>query len=414
MKHYQTPLTQAGESAPAPADTLTTAGASLVNADAVLRWFDRHGRHDLPWQHDRTPYRVWVSEIMLQQTQVATVIDYYNRFMARFPDVQTLAAAGIDEVLHLWTGLGYYARARNLHRCAQTVAGSFQGHFPDTLEGLEALPGIGRSTAGAILSLGSGKYGVILDGNVKRVLCRVHAIDAWPGKTSTLKKLWQIAEQATPNKRVAAYNQAMMDLGATVCRRGKPDCARCPLNDICQGLHLGIADKLPVSKPKKALPRRQTCMLIFQTRDQVLMYRRPASGIWGGLWSFPEIPLADANDKPASKTDVSKHLPTSNAWKDMVIDDIVEHTFSHFHLRIYPAVYQGKDKLQLPATVAELTGNEELRWVDVAQVLAQTSTIQRSEPQISEPPGPADSGDSNLGLAAPVKKLLERIASASP
>lgn len=414
MKNYPTTLTRADDAPPAPAGKLLTAGKSLIDADAVLQWFDQHGRHDLPWQHDRTSYRVWVSEIMLQQTQVATVIDYYNRFMARFPDVQTLASADADDVLHLWTGLGYYARARNLHRCAQTVAESYQGHFPDTLAGLEALPGIGRSTAGAILSLGSGKHGVILDGNVKRVLCRVHAIDAWPGKTNTLKQLWQIAEQTTPNDRVADYNQAMMDLGATVCRRGKPDCARCPLHDDCQGLHLGIADRLPASKPKKTLPRRQTCMLIFQASNQVLMYRRPASGIWGGLWSFPEIPLADANDKPASKTDVSKHLPTSNAWKDMMIDDIVEHTFSHFHLRIYPAVYQGKDKLQLPATVSELTGDEELRWVDVAQVLAQTSTIQRSEPQISEPPGPADRTDSNLGLAAPVKKLLERIASVSP
>lgn len=357
-----------------------------IDPETVLNWFDRHGRHDLPWQLDRTPYRVWVSEIMLQQTQVATVIDYYQRFMARFPDVSALASADIDEVLHLWTGLGYYARARNLHRCAQTVVDSFQGHFPDTLAGLESLPGIGRSTAGAILSLGSGKQGVILDGNVKRVLCRVHAIDSWPGKTATQKQLWQIAEHATPEHRVADYNQAMMDLGATVCRRGKPDCANCPLHSNCLGLHLGIADKLPASKPKKALPRRQTCMLIFLAGHQVLMYRRPATGIWGGLWSFPELPLEDETATPISETTLSKRLPTSHVWKSITINDTVAHTFSHYHLRIFPAVYHGKDKQQLPLDIRELTGKAELRWVDLPQAL------------------------SHLGLPAPVKKLLESIA----
>lgn len=423
------------EPAFSPARAPLPAGEPRVDPETVLDWFDHSGRHDLPWQHERTPYRVWVSEIMLQQTQVATVIDYYLRFMARFPDVESLANADIDDVLHLWTGLGYYARARNLHRCAQTVVNSFAGHFPGTLEGLESLPGIGRSTAGAILSLGSGKYGVILDGNVKRVLCRVHAIDSWPGKTATQKQLWQIAEQATPEHRVADYNQAMMDLGATVCRRGKPDCANCPLRDNCQGLHLGIADKLPASKPKKALPRRQTCMLIFQAGNQVLMYRRPATGIWGGLWSFPEMPLEDETVATMSQAKVSKRLQTNKSWKNINVGDPVAHTFSHFHLQIFPAVYQGGDKQQLPVDVSKLTDQEELRWVDVASVLTQNDPKQIAEPsaevkepsanvevpsaelekpsaKVGEPSAAAEqSQTANMGLAAPVKKLLERIVS---
>lgn len=427
-----------------PSSDLIASVEALIDADTVLDWFDRHGRHDLPWQHNQTPYRVWISEIMLQQTQVATVIDYYHRFMARFPDVHALANADIDDVLHLWTGLGYYARARNLHRCAKIVSESLQGNFPETLAGLEDLPGIGRSTAGAILSLGSGQRGVILDGNVKRVLCRVHAIDSWPGKTATLNQLWQIAEQSTPNHRVADYNQAMMDLGATVCKRGKPDCVNCPLQDNCQGLHQGVADKLPVSKPKKALPKRQTCMLIFQSGQQVLMYRRPDSGIWGGLWSFPEVSLQDESNSPSDTETVCKHLPTYQDWHLQGLDESLTHTFSHFHLRIFPARYQTEyqdsnklDQQAVPPAVTELTGDAPLCWVDLSQILpsevrqvqepaaqkvpsAKKEFLAPKKPSAKEEPVTARASSSvsasptqqpgKLGLAAPVKKLLERIA----
>src|SRR5690606_6541720 len=202
-------------------------------AQRVLVWFDQHGRKHLPWQQGITPYRVWLSEIMLQQTQVATVIPYFERFIARFPDVQSLAAAPIDDVLHLWTGLGYYARARNLHRCAQTIVRDYGGEFPASVAALSELPGIGRSTAGALASIAHQQRAAILDGNVKRVLARHHAIDGWPGTTQTLSQLWQFAEQHTPDKRSDHYTQAMMDLGATVCTRSKPACDHCPVADSC-------------------------------------------------------------------------------------------------------------------------------------------------------------------------------------
>lgn len=201
---------------------------------AVLDWFDQHGRTDLPWQAEKTPYHTWISEIMLQQTQVATVIPYYQRFVKRFPDVHSLAAAEIDQVLHLWTGLGYYARARNLHKTALIVSQTLEGQFPDTLEGLEQLPGIGRSTAGAILSIATGKRAAILDGNVKRVLARFYAIEGWPGQPAVTRTLWELAERNTPHQRVGDYTQAMMDLGATLCTRSKPGCLLCPLQQDCK------------------------------------------------------------------------------------------------------------------------------------------------------------------------------------
>ncbi len=202
---------------------------------SILDWFDQHGRHDLPWQQAQTPYRVWVSEIMLQQTQVATVIPYFQRFMARFPDVGALAAAEQDEVLHLWTGLGYYARARNLHKAARLVVNNWGGEFPQTLEGMESLPGIGRSTAGAILAMACGIRAPILDGNVKRVLARYACVEGWPGQTAVQKQLWALAEEYTPSRRVGDYTQAMMDLGATLCTRSKPACVLCPLQLDCPG-----------------------------------------------------------------------------------------------------------------------------------------------------------------------------------
>ena len=217
----------------------------------MIAWFAQHGRKDLPWQQDPTPYRVWVSEIMLQQTQVRTVIPYYQRFMQAFPDLRALAAAPLDQVLHHWSGLGYYARARNLHRAAQRIRDDHAGRFPEDIEVVMRLPGIGRSTAGAVLSLACGQRHAILDGNVKRVLARFHAVEGWPGKTAVLEQLWALAEAATPQRDVAAYNQAMMDLGATLCRRGTPECPSCPLQSDCRACKLGRQSEFPAPRPRR-------------------------------------------------------------------------------------------------------------------------------------------------------------------
>jgi A/G-specific adenine glycosylase len=282
---------------------------------AVLKWYARSGRKDLPWQQDPTPYRVWVSEIMLQQTQVATVIDYYARFMARFPTIESLASASIDDVLHLWAGLGYYARGRNLHRAAQRVVES-GGVFPDTLEGLIALPGVGESTAGAILSLSYQKHAVILDGNVKRVLARVMALQAWPNEPAALAQLWDMAQACTPKKGVREYNQAMMDLGAMICTRTKPRCDECPLTSHCQAYAQDLQNKLPIGKPKKALPERHDrVMVIVRDDGAMLLEQRPSPGIWGGLWSFPMY-----DDKLLA----GLHIEKQEAGP------VSSHTFSHY------------------------------------------------------------------------------------
>ena len=343
---------------------------TLIDSDAVLDWYHRHGRHDLPWQQHTTPYRVWVSEIMLQQTQVSTVIDYYQRFMAHFPDVQALAAAPLDEVLHLWTGLGYYARARNLHKTAQTVCEQHGGQFPPDIEALTALPGIGRSTAGAILALAMGRRGVILDGNVKRVLCRYHAINSWSGESKTLSQLWQIAEDSTPHQQVAAYTQAMMDLGATLCTRSKPDCPRCPLQAGCQARLLGMTAQLPVSKPKKTLPQKQTLMILYyQDESSVMLQQRQATGLWGGLWSLPEC-----EDDAALAHWLQRYGGERvGQWP------VLRHTFSHFHLDITPVLVRAED----PDRCLESAGT---LWYPLDHSV-------------------------KLGLAAPVKKLLDRLAS---
>lgn len=240
-------------------------------AAAVLAWFDCHGRKDLPWQQQPTLYRVWVSEIMLQQTQVATVIPYFERFMARFPRVDLLAQAALDEVLALWSGLGYYARARNLHRTAGTIMSQHGGCFPTRFDQVVALPGVGRSTAGAILSLALGERHPILDGNVKRVLARYHALAGWPGKPKVAQRLWEIAETNTPETRVADYNQAMMDLGATLCRRIQPQCQQCPLASECRGYLLGKPMHYPSPRPKQALPERSTVMLMLRNSDGAVL-----------------------------------------------------------------------------------------------------------------------------------------------
>jgi A/G-specific adenine glycosylase len=298
-------------------------------AEAVLAWYDRFGRHNLPWQQPATPYRVWVSEIMLQQTQVTTVVPYFQRFMSRFPDVTTLADAHLDEVLHLWSGLGYYARARNLHRAAQEIATTHGGRFPEDIDAVQALPGIGRSTAGAILSLSLGQRHPILDGNVKRVLARFHAVEGWPGRTAVANALWDLAERYTPHHRPDAYNQAMMDLGAGVCTRGRPRCDLCPVADGCTAYALGRQPDFPGRRKAPAKPVRRTCMLLLQDGDRVLLERRPPSGVWGGLWGPPECD-PEADPVTHCRERLGLNVESVNRWATL------RHTFSHFHLDILP------------------------------------------------------------------------------
>ena len=298
-------------------------------AESVLAWFDQNGRKDLPWQKNPTPYRVWVSEIMLQQTQVTTVIPYYSRFMERFPDIATLAAASLDDVLHLWSGLGYYARARNLHKAAILVCEQFNEQFPDSLEALETLPGIGRSTAGAILALACGQRQAILDGNVKRVLARYHALSGWPGQAAVLKQLWRLAEKHTPDYRVAEYTQAMMDLGATVCTRNKPACSECPLSTACKALKTANPAQYPSPRPKRSLPVRDIHMVILLNDNHaVLLQKRPPAGIWGGLWSLPEFESRQALYHWCDAQGVSAPENTNRTLPEL------RHSFSHFHLQI--------------------------------------------------------------------------------
>jgi A/G-specific adenine glycosylase len=334
----------------------------------LLRWFDQHGRKDLPWQKAVSPYRVWVSEIMLQQTQVATVIPYFTRFMARFDSVDSLAQAPLDEVLHYWTGLGYYARARNLHKTAQLIVCEHQGKFPGSVESLVCLPGIGLSTAGAIVAIACKKRAVILDGNVKRVLTRYHAIAGWPEHSAVKHKLWQLAETCTPSQRVADYTQAIMDLGATLCTRSKPDCERCPLQGNCIARQQETISNYPGKKTNKPLPVKSTELLILQNAvGEVLLQKRPATGIWGGLWSFPEN-----NDE---------QILTGLGILDQTTGKsgpTFRHTFSHYHLEITPIHFRIN---KTPLVMME--ANQWL-WYN-----------------LHDPPA--------VGLAAPVKKLIENL-----
>lgn len=341
---------------------------SKTFANRLLRWFDRHGRKDLPWQRDITPYRVWLSEIMLQQTQVSTVIPYYLRFTGTFPDVHSLAAASLDEVLHLWTGLGYYARGRNLHKTAQLVSTDFDGLFPNSVEQLEALPGIGRSTAGAICAIAHKRHGAILDGNVKRVLARHQAIDGWPGNAPVAKKLWHIAETNTPSRRTDDYTQAIMDLGATLCTRTKPKCLNCPVNSDCLAYQRNETHLYPGKKTAKTLPVRATLLMIIRDQNsKVLLQQRPPTGIWGSLWSFPEC-ATEAELAHTCKT-LGIHLGNYHLAKSQ------RHTFSHFHLD-YTPVYIGAEKSN--HRIAET----HQRWID-----------------------PRNRGE--IGLPAPIHALLE-------
>ncbi len=422
-------------------------------ADAVIDWFEIHGRQDLPWQADPSPYRVWVSEIMLQQTRVGTVIPYFRRFMARFPDVAALAAADIDRVLHLWTGLGYYARARNLHKAARTIVEEHGGRFPDTLAELERLSGIGRSTAGAILALAHGRPAPILDGNVKRVLARCFAVEGYPGSGKTRSKLWALAERLLPHRldhshtgsgrsrtatqtrgsragragdthrtgdtqsdgvrsRIAAYTQGMMDLGATLCTRANPDCPQCPLQHRCLARQHDEIDRYPGKKPAKTLPIRSVTMFILQDSEgRVLLEKRPPNGIWGSLYSPPQIETHDGTPTNATEHVEARyaspvHAGTRNSARAthasplqhelpsglpaLQLEDAepqaltpIRHGFTHFRLDIAPVRYM------VARTAPAVADSGRWLWYSIVD--------------------PAE-----IGLAAPVRKLLAALASAEP
>ncbi len=310
--------------------TDTRSASSSPIAVALLDWQVRAGRHDLPWQHPATPYRVWVSEIMLQQTQVATVMPYYRRFLERFPDVRTLADAPVDEVLHLWSGLGYYARARNLHCAAVRIRDAHAGELPVHFEQLAALPGIGRSTAGAILALSGGARFPILDGNARRVLARYFAVAGARGERAAEKRLWELAERCTPRARVAEYTQAIMDLGATVCVRRRPLCTQCPLRTGCLACRHGRQHELPAPRRPRPRPVRRLFMVVaLEESGRVRLERRPESGVWGGLWCLPEFTSASAATAFIRNTlGVSAGAPRPLAE--------LEHAFTHFDLAITP------------------------------------------------------------------------------
>jgi A/G-specific adenine glycosylase len=344
-------------------------------ADKVLQWYATSGRKDLPWQTNPTPYRVWISEIMLQQTQVATVIPYYARFMQSFPGIEHLADADIDDVLHHWSGLGYYARARNLHKAAQAIRDDFNAEFPSAFDDVIALPGIGRSTAGAILALACDQQQPILDGNVKRVLARYHAVDGWPGKTTVADKLWNYAAQHTPATDIAAYTQAMMDLGATVCTRTKPGCSECPLNADCSANRTHQQMEFPGRKARKIKPIRKTQMLLLHSGDSVYLERRPPAGIWGGLWSLPE--LTDGGEALSWCDEKLNLAPTeSNRWQT------IRHSFTHFDLDIDPIA------VRIDEVSRKVDDSEDQIW------------YQLDSPQ-------------KVGLAAPVAELLEKLKTGS-
>ena len=344
-------------------------------AARLLGWFDVNGRHDLPWQHPRTPYRVWLSEIMLQQTQVKTVIPYFERFIAALPTLPALAAASRDEVMALWSGLGYYARARNLQAAAQRCVELHGGELPRDIDALIALPGIGRSTAAAILSQAWGDRHAILDGNVKRVLSRYHGIDGYPGLPAVEKKLWTLAEQHIesahlPAARMADYTQAQMDLGATLCTRGDPACVLCPLQDTCVARREGRIADLPTPKPGKAIPQKHACVLWLENAGgDVLMQRRPPTGIWASLWTLPQ-----AEDAATSHAWFERELLGNFDTAEQL--QPVDHAFSHYRLRLQPL------RVRDVALRARVGDNDDLRWVARGEF-------------------------ASLGIPAPIRKLLE-------
>ncbi|WP_372014632.1 A/G-specific adenine glycosylase [Pseudoxanthomonas sp. 10H] len=344
-------------------------------AARLLGWFDRHGRHDLPWQHPRTPYRVWLSEIMLQQTQVATAIPYFVRFVDRFPTLPDLAAASTDEVMAHWAGLGYYARARNLHAAAKLCVERHGGGLPRDFEALHALPGIGRSTAAAILSQAWGERFAILDGNVKRVLARWHGVPGWPGAPGVEKRLWTLADAhvaGVPDGRMADYTQAQMDFGATLCTRARPACLHCPVQAGCVALRDGLVDALPTPRPGKVLPEREAVALVVQNaRGDLLLQRRPPTGIWASLWTLPQADT-DALMRQWFDSEVGGDYDAAEDLAPVV------HTFSHYRLHLQPR------RLRRVAPRHRVEDNGDRRWVARADL-------------------------ATLGLPAPIRRLLESI-----
>ncbi|HZH44433.1 MAG TPA: A/G-specific adenine glycosylase [Lysobacter sp.] len=341
-------------------------------AARLLRWFDVSGRHDLPWQHPRTPYRVWLSEIMLQQTQVKTVIPYFLRFVDALPTLPALAAAPLDQVLALWSGLGYYSRARNLHAAARLCVERHGGELPRDLDALTALPGIGRSTAAAILTQAWGDRHAILDGNVKRVLARYHGIAGWPGLPAVEKTLWTLAEAHLPQTRLADYTQAQMDLGATICTRD-PACVLCPLQADCVARIEGRTGELPTPRPNKVLPQREALVLWLEDdAGRVLMVRRPPTGVWASLWSLPQL-----DDEAAARDWLAAH--TRHALDDSEALPALEHGFSHYRLTLRPRRLRG---IALRSRVRD---NDDLRWVARAEL-------------------------ADYGIPAPVRRLLHSTA----
>ncbi len=344
--------------------TGTTPAPSDEFARRLLSWWEDHGRHDLPWQRERSPYRVWVSEIMLQQTQVGTVVGYFERFMQRFPDLPTLAAASLDDVLALWSGLGYYARARNLHRTAKVCLAEHGGDLPRTAAGLHDLPGIGESTANAIIAQALDERAPILDGNVKRVLARHAGIDGWPGQAAVLKQLWREAEKRTPPDRAADYTQAIMDLGATVCTPRRPACMLCPVQADCRARLEGRIDQLPERKPRRERPRRSSTWVIIQDdQSRILLRRRPPSGVWGGLWCLPE--------------------GQESGWTNGgAVPPPIDHEFTHFslHMRFVRARAE---------TVDDLVADDQTRWFLAEEAL-------------------------QAGLPRPIRRVVEWLAGTIP
>ncbi len=341
-------------------------------ADQLLAWFGHSGRKDLPWQTERSAYRVWVSEIMLQQTQVANVIPYFERFMAAFPSVESLADASLDDVLGHWSGLGYYARGRNLHQAAQRIVADHGGQLPTDLDTLAELPGIGPSTAGAILALAHGLRHPILDGNVKRVLARYHTVEGWPGQSAVAKQLWELAERHTPRERIADYTQAIMDLGATLCTRGQPECQTCPVQDGCEARASGRVRDFPGAKPRREAPLRSTRMLMIRDPEgAILLERRPPAGIWGGLWCLPECPEGE---------EVTRWCLAHLGLETRAVKTLerFRHTFSHFQLDIAPLVL-------------DLVGGADAISDRAAQVWFNPAKPVR------------------LGIPAPVQRLLEQV-----
>ncbi len=336
----------------------------------LLAWFDHSGRHDLPWQHPRTPYRVWLSEIMLQQTQVKTATPYFERFVAALPTLEALAAAPLDDVLALWSGLGYYARARNLHNAAKQCIERHHGALPRNLDALVALPGIGRSTAAAILSQAWGDRHAILDGNVKRVLARYHGVTGWPGVPVVEKQLWACAENHLPHVRLADYTQAQMDLGATLCTRSDPSCVLCPLQVDCVARIERRTAELPTRKPGKSVPHRHAQVLLLEnSQGQVLLQQRPPAGIWASLWTLPQ-----ADDDASARDWFERHLQGSFDTGEPLPS--IAHAFSHYKLDLHPRRWR---EIALRDAVGD---NDDLRWVACDQL-------------------------ATLGIPAPIRRLLE-------